>query len=175
MIIRYYFVYNKEKFTPGIPHFGPEAHELIPELQVISEKFSINGYSFTPVPVLHAKNLKSLGYIVEKDEKRIFFTGDVAWIEKAQLERIGKVDLVVTEATMIKKGGRIHRSGNIIFGHTGIPDLIRILKPLTNRILFTHYGNWFFKDTENAPERIKEMATQDLEILTAYDGFELKV
>ncbi len=167
-----YFIPEEEKFTPEIPLFGPQEHPLIPNLKVISGKFDILNYSFTPVPVIHALKLKSLGYIVEKNGKKAFFTGDVAWIEKVHLQQIGKVDVVITEATMINKGGRINRKKDKIFGHTGVPDLVRILGPLTNRIIFSHFGDWFFENVEKNPEKLKEFSTAELEIIPAYDGLE---
>lgn len=170
-----FFVPENKNFTPEIPHFGPEKHKLAPNLQVIKKRFSVLGYSFTPIPVIHALNLKSLGYVLEKGNKKIFFTGDVAWIEKAHLQEIKNVDLVITEATIINKGGRINRKGNKIFGHTGIPDLVRILSPLTNRIAFTHFGDWFFESIENSPQKLLEFSSQELEIIAAYDGIEIEV
>lgn len=170
-----YFVPEEEKFTPKIPLFGPQEHPLIPDLEIIQKKFTIFGYEFTPIPVIHALRLKSLGYVIEKDGKRAFFTGDVAWIEKAHLQEIGKVDVIITEATMINKGGRINRKGNQIFGHTGVPDLVRILSPLANRIVFTHFGEWFFEDLTQSPERLKEFSSAELEIIPGYDGLEFSL
>lgn len=170
-----FFVPEKEKFTPKIPLYGPEVHELIPNLKVISGFFKIGDYRFTPVPVIHALRLKSLGYIIQKGQKKIFITGDVAWIEKANLAEISGLDLVITEATFINKGGRINRKKDRIFGHTGVPDLIRLLSPLTKKIAFCHYGEWFF---ENAPQeskrRIKSME-EDIELIPSHDGMELKI
>lgn len=170
-----FFVPEKEKFTPKIRLFGPEAHELIPKLQVISGKFEVEGYTFTPVPVIHALKLKSLGYVIEKEGKKIFITGDVAWIEKANLAELPPLDLIITEATFINKGGRINRKKDRIFGHTGVPNLIRLLSPHTKKIAFCHYGEWFF---ENIPEesklRIKQLE-EDVELIPAHDGMELEV
>ncbi len=98
-------------------------------LKVITGKFEIQGYKFTPIPVIHALRLKSLGYIIQKGQKKIFITGDVAWIEKANLTGITNLDLVITEATFLKKGGRINRKKDRIFGHTGVPDLIQAPGP----------------------------------------------
>ncbi|WP_424494523.1 MBL fold metallo-hydrolase [Salinimicrobium sp. GXAS 041] len=170
-----FFVSEEKKFTPEIPLFGPQEHPLIPNLKLISGKFDILGYSFTPVPVIHALKLKSLGYIVEKDKKRAFFTGDVAWIEKAYLQKIEKVDVVITEATMINKGGRINRKKDKIFGHTGVPDLVRILSPLTNRIIFTHFGDWFFENVEKSPKILKDFSTPHLGVIPAFDGLEFSL
>lgn len=170
-----FFLYEDKEFTSDIPHYGPEEHPLIPKLEVITGRFQIMGYEITPVPVIHALNLKSCGYVLEKDEKRVLFTGDVAWIEKEHLKGIGKVDLIVTEATISEKGGRINRKDNKIYGHTGIPDLIRILGPLTDRMVFSHYGEWFFEDVENNLEKLKEFSSSDLEIIPAHDGFEIEI
>ena len=170
-----YFILENEVFSPKIPHYGPEPYHLTPRLKIIQEEFDLKGYLFTPVPVIHALRLNSFGYVVEKDGKRIFFTGDVAWIEKQYLEDLGKMDLVITEATFLRKGGRINRSGNNIYGHTGVPNLIRLLSPLSSRIVFTHFGEWFFEEVENGPGKIRELQKEGLELITAYDGFTIKV
>lgn len=169
-----FFVADKEKFTPEFPHFGPEKNDLVPELRVILKSFEINGYKFRPVPVIHALRLKSLGYLIEKNGKRIFITGDVAWIEKENLEDFPEVDLVITEATFIKKGGRINRKGNSIFGHTGVPNLIKLLSPVTKKIAFVHYGNWFFEDPEASKKELIDLE-EDIQLIPAHDGMELEV
>ena len=170
-----FFVPEKQKFEPKIPLFGPEAHDLIPNLKVIAEKFEIAGYSFTPVPVTHALKLKSLGYIIQKEQKKIFITGDVAWIEKADLAGISDLDLVITEATFIHKGGRINRKKNRIFGHTGVPDLIRLLSPLTKRIAFCHYGEWFFEEGPETAKEVIKSKEEDVKLIPAHDGMEIEI
>lgn len=169
-----FFVEKKEIFDPKIPLFGPEEQEFIPNLKIISGSFKVGAYNFRPVPVIHALKLKSLGYVIEKDQKRIFITGDVAWIEKADLENIKPLDAVFTEATFLRKGGRINRKKDRIFGHTGVPDLIRLLGPLTNKMVFSHYGNWFFEDLEESVEQLKKQA-DDPVIIPAHDGMELEI
>lgn len=169
-----YFVSQQEKFSSEIALFGPEAQEFVPNLTVVSEKFNIGEYQFTPVPVIHALKLKSLGYVIQKGEKSIFITGDVAWIEKAEREQLPKVDLVITEATFINKGGRINRKKDRIFGHTGVPDLIRILSPMAGKIVFTHYGNWFFENVEDGLKKIKVLE-EDVPLIPAKDGMEIEI
>ncbi|MGB7784781.1 MAG: MBL fold metallo-hydrolase [Salinimicrobium sp.] len=169
-----FFVFDQEKFEPDIPLFGPEENELIPKLKVVEKKFSIKGYSFTPVPVIHALRLKSLGYVIEKDKKRVLITGDVAWIEKAELKDLPPLDLVITEASFINKGGRIIRKKDRIFGHTGIPNLIRLLGPHTQKIAFMHYGNWFFEDVKEGRKKIKALQ-EDVELIPTHDGMELEI
>lgn len=170
-----FFVFENEVFNPKIPHYGPEPYHLTPRLKIIQEKFLLKDYLFTPVPVIHALKLISFAYVVEKDGKRVFFTGDVAWIEKQYLEHLGKMDLIITEATFLKKGGRINRIGNNIFGHTGVPDLIRLLSPLTSRIVFSHFGEWFYEDVKSGPEKIRQLQKEGLELISAHDGFIIEV
>ena len=169
-----YFMFNKEEFTPDIPLFGPEENEFIPGLQVIDDAFSLYGYDFTPVPVIHALSLKSFGYLIEKDEKKLFITGDVAWIEKANFESFPQVDLVITEASFINKGGRINRKGDRIFGHTGVPNLIQLLKPVTKKIAFTHYGSWYFEDIKAGKKQIKQLS-DDMELICCHDGMQIEI
>lgn len=170
-----FFVFHDQQFDPGIPLYGPEEQELIPHLKVITKKFRIGEYSFRPIPVIHALHLKSLGYIIEKGEKKIFISGDVAWIEKAHFKNFPKVDLVITEASFIRKGGMIRRKEERIFGHTGIPDLIRLLGPHTSKMAFVHYGSWFFKDVKESRKKLQSFETEDLEIIPAHDGMEIEI
>lgn len=170
-----FFVFDQEKFDPEIPLFGPEEQELIPNLQVITSNFSIGEYSFRVIPVIHALRLKSFGYLIQKGKKKILITGDVAWIEKENLQDLPPVDLVITEASSIKKGGIIRRKNGQIFGHTGIPDLIRLLSPYTSKIVFVHFGSWFFKDTKESLKKLKSMETKGLEIIPAHDGMEIEI
>lgn len=165
-----FFVFSNTEFKPTVPHFGPEKHPLVPDLQIIFDAFKIGEYTITPFSVIHSLNVKSLAYLVEKGNKKVFFTGDVAWIEKIVLKSLPKVDLIVTEGSFIEKGGRINRKGNRIYGHTGIPDLIRILKPFTHKILISHYGEWFFEDIPNSIEKLKMLTTDEVAIIPAYDG-----
>ena len=169
-----FFVETREKFNPQIPLYGPEEQEFITNLKVISGKFKIGDYEFQPIPVLHALKLKSLGYIIEKGRKRIFVTGDVAWIEKAELENVAPLDAVFTEATFLQKGGRVHRKKDRIFGHTGVPNLVKMLGPLSKRIIFSHYGNWFFEDPERSIQALKDQA-DDPVIIPAHDGMEIEI
>lgn len=170
-----FFVPDQKIFLPNSLIFGPESHPLVPKLKVITGSFEIEGYKFTPVPVIHALKLKSLGYLVEKNSKKVFFTGDVAWIEKNDIGGLPKVDLTITEGTFIRKGGRINRKKNKIFGHTGIPDLIRILAPFSQKIVFTHLGNWFFDDPDKAAETIKALEPEETELITGQDGMTVNI
>ncbi len=57
-----------------------------------------------------------------------------------------------------------------IFGHTGLPDLVKMLKPYTSRMLITHLGSWFLKDTRKGEEAIRQMSDENLTVEPARDG-----
>lgn len=170
-----FFAFKNELFRCTIPHFGPEHHPLLPDVQVITKEFELEGYHITPISVLHAFKLKSLGYLIQKNNKRVFLTGDVAWIENSQRDKLHNLDLICTEATFIKKGGRINRKEGKIFGHTGVPDLIRMLSPHTSRILFAHYGQWFFSSDSSGLDMIRALAPEGVELIPARDGFSIEI
>lgn len=165
-----FFISAGESFEVATPHYGPESHPLLPHVRIFDSSLKWGDYRITSFPVIHALNLQSLGYVIEKDGKRVMLTGDVAWIEKGVLDKLPSMDLVCTEASFINKGGRINRMDGKIYGHTGIPDLIRILSKVTRRIAFAHYGEWFFSFYPNGPQMIKEMATPGMELIPAKDG-----
>lgn len=169
-----WFVSHNKKFEPGIPIYAPEQHDLVPEVRVIKDKFSVAEYVITPIPVIHSIKVKSLGYVIEKENKKIFISGDVAWIEKQHHDEISGAHLIVTEASFIKKGGQIRRKEDKIFGHTGVPDLVRMFDPLSRRIAFLHYGSWFIKGVEKGKQKIKALQ-ESAELIAAYDGLELTV
>lgn len=169
-----FFVRNNNKLKQEIDAYAPESSEQIENLQVVTGPFEKNGYKFTPIPVIHSLKVKSLAYIIEKDDKRLLYTGDVAWIEKKYQENLGKLDMVITEGSFIKKGGVIRKDKNTgkIFGHTGIPDLIKMFSRHSQHIIFTHFGTWFMKDIEEGRKKIRELAPSGIQVDAARDGQE---
>lgn len=171
-----YFEYAGENLPPQIsfPIYAPEKHDKVKNIKLIDENETVNagGYAITPVPVIHSLKVKSFGYIVEKNQKRVFFSSDVAWIEKKHRSRFGKLDMVITEGSYFRSGGMIRRdkkSGKI-FGHTGIPDLVKMFEPFTDHIVIIHLGTWFMKDVEKGIGKIKSFGNKNLKVEPAYDG-----
>jgi hypothetical protein len=86
--------------------------------------------------------------------------------------------LVIAEASFMRKGGMVRRKKETgqIYGHTGVPNLVRMFKPYTDKILFIHFGAWFYKDIKKARKEFKELAREnDIEIIVGYDGLELTI
>lgn len=169
-----FFVRKNSKLQTEIEAYAPEISEQLENLQVVTGPFEKNGYKFTPIPVIHSLKVKSLAYIIEKGDKRLLYTGDVAWIEKKYLEKLKTMDMVITEGSFIKKGGVIRKDKNTgkIFGHTGIPDLIKMFSPYTQHIVLTHFGAWFFKDVAEGRKKIQDLAPANIKVEAARDGQE---
>lgn len=171
-----YFVYSGKEFPEHHKSkiYAPEKHSKIPEAIVLSEneKLQLAGYEITCIPVIHSLKVKSLGFIIAHQNKRIFISGDVAWIEKKHKENFKRFDLVITEGSYIRKGGMVRRDQKTgkIFGHTGIPDLIKMFEPYTGRIILTHLGTWFMKEMLVSEEKIRSLNTSHLIVEAAHDG-----
>ncbi len=89
---------------------------------------------------------------------------------------LSRLDLVITEASFLRKGGLIrkNRQGKI-FGHNGVPDLVNLFEKFTRRIVFTHFGTWFLKDISSGIRKIKSMERKDLKLEVAVDGSEFEI
>jgi len=171
-----FFEYSNKNFNSkkAIHIYAPQPHKKIKHLNIINENDIIRAGDHTviPVPVIHSIKVRSLGYIVEKKGKRIFFSGDVAWIEKKYRNKLKNLDLVITEGSYLRKGGMIRKdqkSGNI-FGHNGIPDLVKMFAPFTTHIIIIHLGTWFMKNVKRGKEVIKSFGNKHLRVECAEDG-----
>jgi len=154
-----------------VPIYSPE--NLKPE-----EAVRIDGYRIIPLPTIHSKKVKSMAYLIEKSKKRVLYTGDMVWIRKKYHHLFKNLDLVITEASFFRKGGRVGRDKQTgeVYGHTGIPDLINLFKKFTSCILFVHFGSWFYKDIKQSRKKIIELAKENgVKAIVGYDGLEVKI
>ncbi len=172
-----YFVRHNEEPDFGIPVYAPEKFLSVP-ITISSKPFTIDGYKVTPIPTIHSIKVKSNAYLVEHNGSAILYTGDMIWIEKKYQQLLPALDLVITEASFLRKGGMIRREKETgqIYGHTGIPNLITFFKNYTHTMLLVHFGAWFYKDIQKSRSAIKKLAQEyDMEIIVGYDGLELDI
>ncbi len=165
-----YFVKNNKEDFPEVPVYAPENDNRITGL---SKRIEISGLTITPVPTFHSKHVKSQAYIIEKGKKKILYTGDMIWIKKTYHHKLKHLDLVITDGSYFRKGGMIRRDkqGNI-YGHQGIPNLVKLFSKFTHHIIFTHFGSWFYKDMQEAKKKLNSF---DLRISAAYDGMRTEI
>jgi ribonuclease BN (tRNA processing enzyme) len=148
------------------------------KIKVTKSPFTINGYRIVPIPTIHSVRVKSNAYLITHKRKTILYTGDMIWIEKKYHKLFKHIDLVIADASFMRTGGLVRRKKETgqIYGHTGIPNIIRMFKKYTSKILFIHFGAWFYKDMRNARKKFKALAREyDIEIIVGYDGLELTI
>lgn len=171
-----FFIIGHEQIdTPNIPIYAPERHKNA-RIEVPSGPVSLNSYRITPFPTIHSKKFLSQGYVVEKDDQKLVYTGDLIWIDREHHHLLENADLVITDGSHLKKGGRVFRDKETgqIYGHTGIPDQVRFFKDFTAVILFIHFGSWFYEDIPRSVNRIEELGRdRGVQIIIGYDGLEI--
>jgi len=159
----------------GIRVYAPETHAGTPEVEVFPGRMAFRGYSIRAIPTNHSIKVRSTAYLVEKGGVRLLYTGDMFWINKEYHPLLGRLDLVVTEASFFRKGGMIRRdrASGRAFGHAGVPNLIELFAKFTRRILFMHFGAWFYEDMRTSRRILAALGKQHgITALTGYDGYE---
>ncbi|MBD3230034.1 MAG: MBL fold metallo-hydrolase [Candidatus Lokiarchaeota archaeon] len=159
------------------PVYSPEQTNKINSLNVIKDEIQVESYKITPIPTHHSKLVDSVAYIIEDNkDKRVLYTGDLIWINKEYHSKFKDLNLVITDGSYLRKGGLVRKDKETgqIFGHTGIPDLIKLFKPFTDKIIFTHFGSWFYKDIKESRKKIKAL-DDSVKIEVAYDGMKIKI
>lgn len=171
-----YFLRPRQKQIPMIdgPIYAPEQPEELGNfIKVLNKKTKIGPYTITPIPTIHGKYVKSQAYVIKKGNRSFLFTGDLIWMKKEHHPAINQVDLVITEASFIDKGGMVRRDPETgqIFGHNGVPNLISLLKRFSDQILFIHFGTWFFNNTKEGRKELSYLGKkQNIKVIVGYDG-----
>lgn len=173
-----YFVRWKEEEMPPTtaPIYAPEApeHPLIQEaVHILDKPIKLQSYTITPLPTHHSKRVKSQGYLIQKGNISLLYTGDLVWMDKKYLDPLGPLTLVITDGSFLRKGGMVRKDKETqaLYGHNGIPNLIDLFKGHTSAILFVHFGSWFYKDTEAAQNKLEELGKEKgVRIILGYDG-----
>jgi ribonuclease BN (tRNA processing enzyme) len=161
---------------PGITAFAPERYPEAPlDIKVAPRTKKIGSYTITAVPTHHSKRVKSVAYVIERNKQKLVYTGDMIWINKEYHHYLEDATLIISEGSFIKKGGMIRRDDEgTIYGHTGIPDIIRLFKDFTDSMLIVHFGSWFYKDIKKARARLRELGRDyGVTVRAGYDGMRL--
>jgi ribonuclease BN (tRNA processing enzyme) len=158
--------------TKGII-YAPEQFKNLP-IHVLKQSINCGSYVITPIPTEHSIKVKSQAYLIENGSERILYTGDLFWINKKYHQCLKDLDLVITEASFVRKGGVIRRdkAGGRPFGHAGVPDLMHMFSPFARHMLFMHFGSWFYEmGAKRAGMLLKKLGKRyGLNIIVGYDG-----
>jgi hypothetical protein len=154
----------------------PEPTRNLPAARVMSRPVQSGSYRIVPVPTVHSLKARSLGYIVEKGGRRVFFSSDLVSIHRRYHRRLRRLDLVITEGSYMRRGGlvRTDPASGRPFGHTGIPNLIEFFRPFTSRIVITHFGSWFYQDIPASIQQIASLG-DGVQTSAARDGLVIDI
>jgi len=161
-----------------VPVYAPQPDGLSIIPVSAGETFRLGAHQITPVPTHHSLKVDSMAYVIAHGGQKLLYTGDMIWINKEYHHLLNDLDLVITEGSYLRKGGMVRRdkATGRLWGHTGIPDLVRLFKTFTSNILLTHFGKWFFKDTRTARRKLADLAKQNgVNLMVGYDGLELDI
>jgi Beta-lactamase superfamily domain len=154
----------------------PEPTPKVPAARVMSRPVQSGSYRIVPVPTVHSLKVRSLGYVVEKGGRRVFFSSDLVSIQRRYHRWLRRLDLVITEGSYMRRGGLVRTdpmSGRP-FGHTGIPNLIEFFRPFTSRIVISHFGSWFYKDIAASIRQIASLG-DGVQTSAAHDGLVIDI
>lgn len=166
---------RKSSLIPKVPTYAPEKGGF--PFITVSKSVEIDHYLVRPIPTRHSSKVKSCAYLIEHGSKRILYTGDLVWIDKKYRSKLGKLDCVITEASYLREGGLVRKDTHgRLYGHQGVPNIVRMFKPHTNKIVLTHFGSWFFKDIAKSRAAIAALgAKYDVDLIAAHDGMFLEI
>ena len=122
-----------ESINVEIPIYGPEKYRNHIIVEKLSRPKRFGRYEIIPIPTHHSHRVASQAYLIQKGNEKILYTGDMIWINKEYHPLLQKLDLVITEGSYLRRGGFIkkHPESGKLYGHAGIPDLIKLFKPLS--------------------------------------------
>jgi len=173
-----YFV--RHHAVAPIRNFVIYAPDTYPGLDIIVTRkpFTIGSYHITPIPTVHSLKVRSHAYLIEHNKKRILYTGDMIWIDKKYRHLLKPCNAIITEASFFKAGGMIRRDKKTgkVFGHTGVPNLIKLFAPYTPTIILIHFGAWFYKNMPRARAQIASLGKEyDRTVIAGYDGQKIAI
>lgn len=169
---------KKEILAIDVPLFAPEIPPRFQNVSLLNKRKKIGPYTIIPIPTHHSKHVKSQAYVIKKGKRSFLYTGDIVWLDKKYHASIGHVDLVITEASFIRKGGMVKKDKitGQLFGHNGVPNLISLLKRFSDQFLFVHFGSWFYKNTNQARKKLKLLGKEhDVHVMVGYDGLQINI
>lgn len=171
-----FFVARKAKIDLGAPAFAPEPFAPA-NVEPLRRAARFDRYRVIPIPTLHSHSVLSQAYLVENGDVRLLYTSDLVDMEQRYRRKIGQVDLLITEASFMRRGGLVRRNADgLLSGHAGINELIEMFKHHSDRILFMHFGSWFYKDIAGSRKKLQQLGTEyGIEVIVGYDGLEVAV
>jgi len=152
----------REEVSIDLPVYAPRGYQDGVDVHLLPEELTVSHHTVRSFSNHHSKRVRSVALVVEDALTRFCYTGDLIWINREYHSLLEELDLVITDGSYPRQGGLVRRDPEtgVLFGHTGIPDQIRLFSRFTTHIRFVHFGTWFFHDIELARRRIREIGEE---------------
>ena len=131
-----------------------KASSLINVWKGLNERW-IAGFKVKPYPVLHSLNAPTVGYLLEKGGKRVFYSPDFLSLRKAFHNEVFKgLDLWVSDGSSVFKP-LIRRKDSSIYGHLSMAKTRDLAERYgVKNLIFTHLGK---EAVSMGDERLKRL------------------
>ncbi len=172
-----FFVRSGNELKASIPLYAPEKYRGEVKVRTIPRNLRLGNHNIRAIPTHHSLKVPSSALVIDDGTHRICYTGDMIWINKEYHHHLENLDLVITDGSFVRKNGMIRRDRETgrIYGHAGIPDLIRLFSRFAGHILLAHFGKWFFRDISSARRKIKALGREyGVVARAARDGQEIE-
>lgn len=173
-----YFARDKSLQLDNANIYLPEKCSQLPNAKVLTRSIQLGEYKVTPIPTRHSLKVKSQAYLIQKNQERILYTGDLISIDQRYHHLIRNLDAVITEASFIRASGLVKKDEltGQVYGHAGIPDLLTFFSKLTSRIVLVHFGSWFYRDKKEGMQKIQALAKENaVEVTVGHDGMKIEI
>ena len=143
------------------------------ELIKLNKWFKIGPFKILAYRVIHSLIAPAVGFKI-KANKIISYNPDLISIKRQAFVFKG-IDFYIGDGSSIKSN-LVRRRGNKLFGHTRmITQLNWCKKYKIKNIIFTHFGKEALKKGDKNLKKILREKAQEINILIAYDGMEVKI
>jgi len=158
-----FFVRDGSEVKTEFPIYTPEKYDGPAGIKQMPGKLETGGYTIRTIPTHHSLKVRSTALVIEDGSHRICYSGDMIWINREYHRYLEGTDLVITDGSFVRKKGMIRRDRQTgkIYGHAGIPDLIKLFSEFTEQIRFVHFGNWFYRDVAEARRKIRDLGREE--------------
>ena len=170
------FFVRDRSATVAMPVYAPEARSDGVRVRAVAGEMTLHRHRVTAIPTVHSLKVKSCAYRIEKGGRSLLYTGDLLWIARRYRVLVGRPDLVITEASFMREGGAVRRDAETgqVFGHTGVPNLVRFFSGYTKHMLLVHFGAWFYDDMKGARRELRALGREHgVSVRVGYEGMEL--
>ena len=130
------------------------------------KSFELDGLKITPVPVVHAKNVHTVGFVIEDENGVLCYFSDFLSFKKEDDKKYFCVDCLLLDGSTLKNP---FSAWTKKWGHISIVGGIKLANECrTKKTIFTHIGHRTLPHDD-----LNEFLRKKGEFYAAYDGMEL--